>query len=108
MTSTCEQECMNNIKTTVDLLLKLEFIVHQKKSGLTPTQKIELLGFIIDFNSMTIEIKGDNAAHILLKIRKFLQNLSPTIRKLASVVGSVISIFPAVPLGKLHYQALEK
>ena len=99
---------MNNIKTTVDLLLKLEFIVHHKKSGLTPTQKIELLGFIIDFNSMTIEIKEDNAAHILMKIRKFLQNLSPTIRNLASIVGSVISIFPAVPLGKLHYQALEK
>ena len=44
----------------------------------------------------------------MLKIRTFLQNPSPTIRKLASVVGSVISIFPTIPLGKLHYRALEK
>ena len=103
-----EQECMNNIKATVDLLLKLGFIVHEKKSVLKPTQKIEFLGFIIDSNSMTIEINREKAEHILLKIRKFLQNPSPTIRKLASVVGSVISIFPAIPLGKLHYRALEK
>ena len=103
-----KQECMNNIKATVDLLLKLGFIVHEKKSVLKPTQKIEFLGFIIDSNSMTIEINREKAEHILLKIRKFLQNPSPIIRKLASVVGSVISIFPAKSLGKLHYPALEK
>ena len=103
-----EQECMNIVKAIVDLLLKLGFIVHEKKSVLKPTQKIEFLGFIIDSNSMTIEINREKAEHILLKIRKFLQNPSPTIRKLASVVGSVISIFPAIPLGKLHYRALEK
>ena len=98
-----EQECMNNIKAMVDLLLKLGFIVHEKKSVLKPTQKIEFLGFIIDSNSMTIEINREKAEHILLKIRKFLQDRSPAIRKLASVVGSVISIFLAIPLGKLHY-----
>ena len=103
-----EQECMNNIQATVDSLLKFGFIVHEKKSVLKPTQKIEFLGFIIDSNSMTIEIIREKAEHILLKIRKFLQNPSPTIRQLASAVGSVISIFPAIPLGKLHYRALEK
>ena len=74
-----EQECMNNIKATVDLLLKLGFIVNEK-SVLKPTQKIE---FLIDSNSMTIEINREKTEHILLKIRKFLQNPSPTIRKLA-------------------------
>ena len=70
---------MNNIKATVDLLLKLGFIVNEK-SVLKPTQKIE---FLIDSNSMTIEINREKTEHILLKIRKFLQNPSPTIRKLA-------------------------
>ena len=32
----------------------------------------------------------------------------PTIRQLASVIGSVIFLFPAVLLEKLHYRALEK
>ena len=70
---------MNNIKATVDLLLKLGFKVNEK-SVLKPTQKIE---FLIDSNSMTIEINREKTEHILLKIRKFLQNPSPTIRKLA-------------------------
>ena len=37
-----------------------------------PTQKIEFLEFVIDSNSMTIEINGKKAEEILLKIRKFL------------------------------------
>ena len=57
---------------------------------------------------MAIEFDREKAGHILLKIRKFLQNPSPKIRKLASVVGSVVSFFPAIPLRKLHYRALEK
>ena len=97
------QECMNNIKATVDLLLNPGSIVHEKKSVLIPTQKIEFLGFLIEPNSMSIEINRKRAEHILLKIRKFLQNTSPTIRKLGSVAESVISTFPARPLGKLHY-----
>ena len=57
---------------------------------------------------MTTETTRGDAAHILLKIKKFLQNSSPTIRKLAPIVGSVISISPAVPIGELHYRAKEK
>ena len=64
-----EQEFLNNIKATVNLVLKLGFIVHS-------TPKIKFLGFIIDSNSMTIEINVEKAAHIFLKIKKFLQNLS--------------------------------
>ena len=37
-----------------------------------------------------------------------LENKSPTIRELDSVIGSVISLFPAIPFGKLNYRALEK
>ena len=85
------------------------FIVHEKKSVLKPTQKLEFLGFIID-SQLYEEINREKAEHNFLKIRKFLQNPFLTIRQLASIVGveSVISIFQAIPLGKLHYQALEK
>ena len=66
---------MNGIEATVDLL-KLGFIVHDEKSIFIPILKTEFLGFIIDSNSMTIEINIENSSHILLKIRKFLQNPS--------------------------------
>ena len=33
---------------------------------------------------------------------------SPNIRQLASIIGSVISILHAVPLGKMHYREVER
>ena len=57
---------------------------------------------------MTVETNRKKAAIIFLKIRNFLQKPSPTISKLALIVESVISIFPAIPLRKLHHRALEK
>ena len=85
----------------------LGFIVHEK-SVLIQIQKIQFLGFIIDSNSIAIEVNREKSIYILLKIWKFLQNTSTIIWKLASIVESVISIFPAVPFGKLHCQAIEK
>ena len=85
----------------------LGFIVHEK-SVLIQIQKIQFLGFIIDSNSIAIEVNREKSICILLKIWKFLQNTSTIIWKLASIVESVISIFPAVPFGKLHCQAIEK
>ena len=57
---------------------------------------------------MAIPITKGKTETIILKIRRFLENKFPTIRELASVIGSVISLFPAIPFGKLHYRALEK
>lgn len=46
--------------------------------------------------------------YIKATVDLLLKNPSSTIWKLASIVGSVMSIFPAVPLGKLQHRALEK
>ena len=57
---------------------------------------------------MKISLTNKKAEHLTLKIKKFLANKSPNIRQLASITGSVISIFQAVPLGKMHYRDLER
>ena len=57
---------------------------------------------------MTISITKGKTEAIILKIRRFLRHKSPTIRELTSVIGSVISLFPAIPFCKLHYRTLEK
>ena len=91
---------------SVSLLESLGFAIHEGKSILNPTQEIEFLGFV--FNSVTISITKGKTEAIIFKIRRFLENKSPTIRELASVIGSVISLFSAIPFDKLHYRALEK
>ena len=95
-----KQECLQNIEATVSLLESLGFAIHEGKSILNPTQEIEFLGFVFNSVTMTISItKGKTEAIIL--IRRFLENKSPTIRELASVIGSVISSYP---FGKLHFR----
>ena len=86
----------------------LGFTTYGRKSILIPTQKIEFLGFLIDSRNMTIFISEEKTDHLILKRRKFLSTAAPTIRQLSSIVGSVISLFPAIPLGRLHYRVLER
>ena len=57
---------------------------------------------------MTISISEEKADHLILKIRKFLSITAPTIWQLSSTIGPVISLFPAIPLGSLHYTVLER
>ena len=103
-----ETECLGNVEATTALLEYLGFTIHEAKSILKPTQKIEFLGFVIDSTSMTVTINKDKMIAITNKIKLLMATTFPTIRRLASVIGSVISLFPAIPLGKLHYRALEK
>ena len=102
-----EQECIKNINAIVNILTMLGFTIHERKSVLILTQKIEFLGFLIDSRNMPISVSEEKAYHLILKIRK-LSISTPTIQQLSSIIESVISLFPAIPLGRLHYRALER
>ena len=57
---------------------------------------------------MTSSTDKDKFEHIILKMKNLLCDPSPSMKKLASVIGYLISIFPDIPFGKLHYQNLKK
>ena len=46
-------------------------------------------------------LRHTNSEHTILKIKNLLSDSSPSIR-LASVIGSLISLFPAIPFGKFY------
>ena len=101
-------ECLENVHKTVNLLASLGFTIHKEKSVLEPTQCIEFLGFITHSADMTVKINPKKSEIIIEKIKNFLDHKKPTTRQLASVIGSCIFLFPALPLGKMHYRNLEK
>ena len=70
----------------------LGFTIHERKSFLIPTQKIEFLGFLIDSKNISISIIEEKADHLIFKIMKFLSVSVPTIRQLSSIIRSVISL----------------
>ena len=92
----------------MSLLESLGLTVHKGKSILNPTQEIEFQGFVFNLVTMTISLTKGKTEAIASKIRRFLENKFPTVRELVSVIGSVISLFPAIPFGKLHYGEYEK
>ncbi|KAM9955085.1 hypothetical protein ACTFIW_008749 [Dictyostelium discoideum] len=49
-----KEECLSNLKKTIDLLVKLGFKLNLEKSVLEPTQSITLLGLQIDSVSMKL------------------------------------------------------
>ena len=103
-----ESKCLKNIGFTVSLLMKFGFKILEEKSILKSTHELEFLGFAINSKNMTISINKNKSGHTILKIKNLLIDLSPSIRKLASVIGYLLSSFRAISFGKLHYQNLEK
>ena len=61
---------------------------------------------------MTVNLSNEKKDGLKLKICKFLSMKKPTNQltsgDLASVIGSVISTFPAAPYGQMHYRQLER
>ena len=101
------RDCLSNIIDTVLLFDKLGFVIHPKKSHLTPTKTIVFLGFIIDSVSMTVSLTEEKREKILKNCKLLLQQDKPQIRTVARVIGMLTASFPAVKHGPLHFRALE-
>ena len=84
----------------------LGFVVHPEKSVFIPTQKLVFLGFILDSVTMLVYLTPVKA----LKLKQAATDLSnckkPTIREVAKVLGLIVSSFPGVAYGPLHYRYL--
>ena len=101
-------ECTSNIKDTIHLLQSLGFTIHFGKSQLDPVQVIIFLGFIFDSQNMTITLTEKKKRKIIAFAQKLLSMNEISIRQLASFLGYIVSSFPAVPYGKLHYRIVER
>lgn len=100
--------CTRNVIDTVNVLRKLGFTIHVDKSLLLPTQEITFLGFVFNSISMTITLTSEKKEKIVLLCKEVLSSNKLTIRKMASLIGNLVSSLPAVPFGKLFYRSLER
>ena len=104
-----QSRCYDNIAIIIKTLDELGFVIHPDKSVFTPSQEIEYLGFVIDSRDMTVTLTQAKKQTIAILCDEVLKNHQHiTIRTLAKLLGKFSSSFIAVPLGKLHYRALER
>ena len=100
-------DCANNVLATLRLFDLLGFTCHPDKSSLVPKQQITFLGFVIDSVAMKVYPTREK----IDKLKRVCQGLlccpQPIIREVASVLGFLISIFPAAQFGPLHFRHLD-
>ena len=101
------EACQENVWVTIHLLQKLGFTIHPDKSILIPTQVLVILGFIVNSLDITVFLTPEKIEKILHRIRHILDAQYGTIRVVASCIGLLVSSFPGVQFGPLHYRNLE-
>ncbi|KAM9954732.1 hypothetical protein ACTFIW_003332 [Dictyostelium discoideum] len=91
-----KEECLSNLKKTMDLLVKLGFKLNLEKSVLEPTHSITFLGLQIDSVSMKLLVPKEKKKSVIKEIRNFLKLDCCSPRKLAGFKGKLIALKDAV------------
>ncbi|KAM9954710.1 hypothetical protein ACTFIW_003310 [Dictyostelium discoideum] len=91
-----KEECLSNLKKTMDFLVKLGFKLNLEKSVLEPTQSITFLGLQIDSVSMKLLVPKEKKKSVIKEIRNFLKLDCCSPRKLAGLKGKLIALKDAV------------
>ena len=104
------EELRCNIDITKKLFSQCGLAINNKKSCLTPSTKMEFLGFVLDSVKFTISVTHLKHNSLLKLI--CLIHASPhkkvKIQFLAQIIGKIVSFFLACDLAKLHYCTLER
>ena len=101
------EDCKENIRDTVQLLISLGFTIHAEKSVITPTQEIIFLGFVINSIYMTLTLTQEKKNKIKELCIYILKQKRVTIRNIAVLLGNFTAAIEAVPYSKLHYRSIE-
>lgn len=105
--SRCPEQASRDTTFLQHTFSDLGFNVNLEKSALSPSQELEFLGFILNTKSMKISLSHKKVSAILRDISNLITLEVPTAKQVAQVIGSLVSTFPAVLQGPLHYRALE-
>ena len=87
--------CVSSVEQIITLLMSLGFVIHPEKSQLIPTQRLEFLGFIIDSTTMTVSLTARKKKAFKKLLNQVISITSTTIRLVAKVLGTIVSVFPA-------------
>ena len=102
------KQTQRSVIETCNLLTKLGFVIHPKKSVFVPCQEITFLGFVLNSVTMTVRLTDEKKKEIWQLCKKLPHMRSPSIRHVAGVIGKIVATFPGVECGRLHYRELEK
>ena len=102
------EDCVHNVIDTVTKVDSLGLIVHPDKSVFIPSQQLVILGFVLNSVTMTVTLTREKALTLQTACQTLLNTTLPTIREVACVLEKLVSSFPGVMYGPLHYRHTEQ
>ena len=66
LVSSSRQECVSNVKASIEVLERLGFIINYDKSKLDPEHRTEFLGIMYDTIKMSLELPKDKNKNYLV------------------------------------------
>ena len=102
-----ETQARKGLLELLETLASAGFKISQKKSVLVPTQRIQHLGFIIDFQKGQLEVPSQKIKTIRKELGKLILAEKLSCRKIASILGQVRSSLVALPFLRLVTSQLQ-
>ncbi|KYN23503.1 hypothetical protein ALC57_04087, partial [Trachymyrmex cornetzi] len=100
--------CQKNVDASLNLLLRLGFLVNYAKSQLSPSFTCKYLGFIFNSVRQSVSIPPDRRRGLLSLMLDMSRRPHCSIRDFTSTIGSLISVCPAVQYGLLYIKRFER
>jgi hypothetical protein len=79
---------LQHLRSVVNLLLSLGFLINGEKSVVSPSQSIEFLGLEIDSRMLSFSLPKSKVDNIVSLCQSFLQKDRVKLRELAAVLGN--------------------
>uniref|UniRef100_A0A0P6EQZ6 Reverse transcriptase/ribonuclease h/methyltransferase n=1 Tax=Daphnia magna TaxID=35525 RepID=A0A0P6EQZ6_9CRUS len=97
-----------DLKTVLDLLNALGFLINWDKSVTVPTQTIEYLGMVVDSNRLSFSLPSAKVEDVKNMCRKALADGIVSLRTIASILGNFTWAIPTIPFAQSHYRSMQR
>jgi len=102
-----EEGARKDLKTALDLLQNLGFLINWEKSVVSPTQIMEYLGMVVDSIRTTFALPSMKVKEIKKFCERAIENRQISLRNMASILGNFTWAIPTIPFAASHYRSMQ-
>ena len=100
--------CRSHTTFMLNLCTDLGFLLNQKKSDLEPKQQFQYLGMYFDTVTWKVSPSPDRISRLQTSLAKLESLDQAPARQIAALLGSMESLAPLLPLGRLHKRLCQR
>ena len=105
--SDSREKSVQDTQRLLNLVQSLGWLVNFDKSELTPSQRLDFLGYHFDLEKGLVFPTSKSLEKLALIVASLKRNLYISARSLMSLIGLLVSLEKTVPLGRLHIRPFQ-